>query len=334
MRAAAGIPQLPAGPHRGPLRHGRAVREGAGPYARRLPGADGRGGARRAQAALARARMTVRLRRHESKQPASEGDGGRVDGPQPGGAGGGHLAAGGADLRAASARPGGRVLDVGCGTGEITARLAERFPDATLRRHRPGGVAPRPRTRAHARNSATASASSATTPWRYLSATASSTWRLPARAAGGARRRAACSRDDARAPPRRAAAPHRRGLRHAVVPPHRARRRRLLAGLPPRYGAAVGCDLHVGRKMFTLLHDLGMTRHRASTTWSSIPCACRARSSPASGRPGATATPTPSSSTSSVPREEVERRWREMIGCIRDPRGYALWQVPVWTAQK
>src|SRR5216684_2810624 len=28
--------------------------------------------------------------------------------------------------------------------------------------------------------------------------------------------------------------------------------------LPPRFSAAVGCDLHVGRKTFTLLHDLGM----------------------------------------------------------------------------
>jgi hypothetical protein len=35
-----------------------------------------------------------------------------------------------------------------------------------------------------------------------------------------------------------------------------------------------------------------------------------------------------------MPREEVERRWREMIDCARDPRGYALWQVPLWTAAK
>jgi hypothetical protein len=33
-----------------------------------------------------------------------------------------------------------------------------------------------------------------------------------------------------------------------------------------------------------------------------------------------------------VSREEVEQRWKEMIACARDPRGYALWQVPVWTA--
>jgi len=31
-------------------------------------------------------------------------------------------------------------------------------------------------------------------------------------------------------------------------------------------------------------------------------------------------------------REEVAQRWEEMIACARDPRGYALWQVPVWTA--
>ena len=34
-----------------------------------------------------------------------------------------------------------------------------------------------------------------------------------------------------------------------------------------------------------------------------------------------------------VPRAEVEQRFREMIACARDPRGYALWQVPVWTAK-
>src|SRR5438067_10591514 len=27
--------------------------------------------------------------------------------------------------------------------------------------------------------------------------------------------------------------------------------------IPPRFAAAVGCDLHIGRKAFTLLHDLG-----------------------------------------------------------------------------
>ncbi|HEY8848252.1 MAG TPA: SAM-dependent methyltransferase, partial [Thermoanaerobaculia bacterium] len=37
---------------------------------------------------------------------------------------------------------------------------------------------------------------------------------------------------------------------------------------------------------------------------------------------------------SGIPRDEIERRFREMIDCARDPRGYALWQVPVWMAAK
>ena len=35
-----------------------------------------------------------------------------------------------------------------------------------------------------------------------------------------------------------------------------------------------------------------------------------------------------------MPRAEIERRWKEMIDCARDPHGYALWQVPVWSARK
>jgi hypothetical protein len=37
---------------------------------------------------------------------------------------------------------------------------------------------------------------------------------------------------------------------------------------------------------------------------------------------------------SGVSQEEIDRRFREMIDCARDPRGYALWQVPLWTAAK
>jgi len=62
-----------------------------------------------------------------SEQLAVQGDGARVDGAQSRRAGGGHLAAGRADLRSPSARR-GAVLDVGCGTGELTARLAAKFP--------------------------------------------------------------------------------------------------------------------------------------------------------------------------------------------------------------
>lgn len=102
---------------------------------------------------------------------------------------------------------------------------------------------------------------------------------------------------------------------------------------PRAYGAAVGCDLFVGRKMFTLLQDLNLrdiavdyvvvdTLRVPRDTFARIWEAWRDGYTDSIVR------------TSGMPREEVERRWREMIGAARDPRGYALWQVPVWTAVK
>lgn len=103
--------------------------------------------------------------------------------------------------------------------------------------------------------------------------------------------------------------------------------------IPPLYAAAIGCDLHIGRKTFTLLHDLGMSGIRSDyivvdtlrvdrDVFASIWEAWR------DGYTDSMVEQT------GIPREEIERRWREMIECARDPRGYALWQVPVWTAAK
>jgi SAM-dependent methyltransferase len=103
--------------------------------------------------------------------------------------------------------------------------------------------------------------------------------------------------------------------------------------LPPRYAAAVGCDLHVGRKTFTLLHDLGMRDIAADyivVDTLRVPRETFARIWEA-WRDGYTESLV---EYGGVPREEIEQRWREMIDCARDPRGYALWQVPVWTARK
>ena len=103
--------------------------------------------------------------------------------------------------------------------------------------------------------------------------------------------------------------------------------------LPPRFAAAVGCDLHVGRKTFTLLHDLGMTGIKADYVVVDTLRVERdvfARIWEA-WRDGYTDSMV---EHCGVSREEIEQRWREMIECIRDPRGYALWQVPVWTAEK
>jgi SAM-dependent methyltransferase len=103
--------------------------------------------------------------------------------------------------------------------------------------------------------------------------------------------------------------------------------------IPQQYCAAVGGDLFVGRKAFTLLHDLGMEEIAADyvvVDTLRVPREVFARIWEA-WRDGYTDTIV---EHTDMPRDEVVRRWREMIDCVRDPRGYALWQVPVWTARK
>jgi SAM-dependent methyltransferase len=103
--------------------------------------------------------------------------------------------------------------------------------------------------------------------------------------------------------------------------------------IPPMYGKAVGCDLHVGRKTFTLLTDLGLKDIACDyvvVDTLRVPRETFARIWEA-WRDGYTDSIVESTK---VPRDEVVRRWKEMIDCVRDPRGYALWQVPVWTARK
>lgn len=103
--------------------------------------------------------------------------------------------------------------------------------------------------------------------------------------------------------------------------------------IPPRYAAGVGCDLHIGRKMFTLLHDLNMreiavdyivvdTLRVARDTFARIWEAWRDGYTDAIVQ------------HAGIARAEVEQRFREMIDCARDARGYALWQVPLWTATR
>ena len=99
------------------------------------------------------------------------------------------------------------------------------------------------------------------------------------------------------------------------------------------YAAGVGCDLHIGRKTFTLLHDLGMTDIAAD--YIVVDTLRVARETFAriweAWRDGYSESII---EHSGISREESDRRWREMIGCARDPRGYALWQLPLWTCAK
>lgn len=103
--------------------------------------------------------------------------------------------------------------------------------------------------------------------------------------------------------------------------------------IPPLYAEGVGCDLHVGRKTFTYLVELGMRDIRADylvLDTLRVPREVFARIWEA-WRDGYTDGIV---EHTRVPRSEVEQRWREMIACARDPKGYALWQIPVWTAEK
>jgi SAM-dependent methyltransferase len=103
--------------------------------------------------------------------------------------------------------------------------------------------------------------------------------------------------------------------------------------VPSKYGRAIGCDVHVGRKMFTLLSDLGLVDIAADylvVDTLRVPREVFARIWEA-WRDGYTES---LAQHSGVPVEEIERHWRDMIACVRDPRGYALWQVPVWAARK
>ena len=103
--------------------------------------------------------------------------------------------------------------------------------------------------------------------------------------------------------------------------------------IPNLYGPSVGCDLHVGRKMFAHLTDLALEDIRADyivVDTLRVPRETFARIWEA-WRDGYTDTMV---EHTGVPRDEIERRWKEMIDAVRDPRGYALWQVPVWTASR
>ena len=103
--------------------------------------------------------------------------------------------------------------------------------------------------------------------------------------------------------------------------------------IPPLYAKRIGCDLHIGRKMFTHLAELGMRDIRVDylvLDTLRVPREVFARIWEA-WRDGYTDSIV---EYTGVSRDEVERRWQEMIACARDARGYALWQVPVWTAEK
>jgi SAM-dependent methyltransferase len=225
----------------------------------------------------------------------------------------------------------GVVLDLGCGTGEITARLAERFPDASF-----VGVdveephLDRARTRCAPFGQRVRFEVGDALELQF----------------GDATYDLVVCRHLVQAVPdgKRVYAEIKRVLRpggraHIIAEdygmlwcsPTELDSDGFWQRIPPLYGAGAGCDLHIGRKTFTLLHDLGFTDIRAD--YIVVDTLRVSRETFAriweAWRDGYTDT---IAEHSGVSREELDRRWREMIDCVRDPRGYALWQVPVWTA--
>ncbi len=102
---------------------------------------------------------------------------------------------------------------------------------------------------------------------------------------------------------------------------------------PPSYGAAVGTDLHIGRTAYGRVQalpveDVAMhyvvvdTLRVPRETFAGIWEAWR------DGYVGVIGQHTRFSS------EEAKALFEDMIACIRDPDGYAVWQVPILSARK
>jgi SAM-dependent methyltransferase len=229
--------------------------------------------------------------------------------------------------------PGARVLDVGCGTGELESRLAGRFRDASflgLDLEEPHLERARARCAVHGARVQfeTGDALSLPLPSAQFDLVIS--------------RHVLQSLPDA---PRaiaemvRVAKPGGRlhmlaedyGMLWCYPTPRDADE--FWQRLPQPFARAIGCDNHVGRKMFGVLTDLGLediTVDYVVVDTVRVPRDTFARIWEAwrDGYTDAIAQHT------AMPRAEIEGRWNEMIDCVRDPRGYALWQVPIWSARK
>ena len=228
---------------------------------------------------------------------------------------------------------GARVLDAGCGTGEITARLAAKFPTVSF----VGLDLEEPHLEtARARSAAFGSRVRFERGDVLSLGYSDSTFDL------------AVSRHVLQALP-----DAQRALREMVRVLKPGGRVHLIAEdygmlwchptaldsdgfwqrIPPLYGKAIGCDLHVGRKTFTYLAELGMRDIRADYVVVDTVRVSRETFAKIweAWRDGYTDSIV---EHTGISRAEVEQRFREMIACARDPKGYALWQVPVWTAEK
>ena len=225
------------------------------------------------------------------------------------------------------------ILDVGCGTGEITARLAGLYPQAKLvgvdliERHLTLG---RARCAAFGSRVAFREADAFALPFNDASFDL------------------VVCRHMLQAVPRpgEAMAEMVRVLRpggrlHLLVEdygmihmhPTRLDADRFWLEGPPAYGAAVGTDLHIGRTAFGRLRALPveeLAQHYVVVDTIRVPRETFAGIWEAwrDGYVGVIGEHTHFTS------EAARDLFDDMIACIRDPDGYAVWQVPILTARK
>jgi ubiquinone/menaquinone biosynthesis C-methylase UbiE len=227
----------------------------------------------------------------------------------------------------------GRILDAGCGTGEIASRLATLFPHAVvdgvdiidahleIARNRYRGLGDRLRF-AHGDVFGLDFADDTfdLTVCRHVLQAIPHADRAMAELARVTRRD---------------------GWVHLIVEdygmiqmaPTRLDVNRFWSATPSLFERATGTDLHIGRNAFTLLTDLGfrdLSIDYVVVDSLRVPRDVFAQIWEAwrDGYTDAIVEHTRSS------REEVLDLWEDMIACIRNPRGYAVWQVPVVRAKK
>lgn len=225
-----------------------------------------------------------------------------------------------------------RILDAGCGTGEIASRLAERFPDASvlgvdiidahlaLARSRYARLAPR--LAFEHQSVYELSAADATfdlTVCRHVLQSIPHADRVLGELARVTRRG---------------------GWLHLIAEDYgmlHFQRGALDPAefwhvAPAAFEAATGTDLHIGRNVYGILIGLGLQDiaveyvvidplHASREVFARILEAWR------DGYAEPIGELTPISSAS------ARAYFEQMLATIRDPRGYALWLVPVWSAR-
>jgi ubiquinone/menaquinone biosynthesis C-methylase UbiE len=225
-----------------------------------------------------------------------------------------------------------RILDVGCGTGEITVRLADLFPRARiigvdvieshlcLARSRCAAVADRVQFRtADAFELPFEDRSFDLVVCRHVLQAVPTPQRVVAELVRVARRDGIVH-----------AIPEDYDMIHAA--PTRVDVSWFWHAAPRAYARATGCDLHIGRNLYHHLRALAVEDiryHYVAVDTLRVPRQTFARIFTA-WRDGYAAA---AARYLDKPEAEVREYFDATIDCIRDPDGYALWLVPVVTAR-